>query len=249
VRLDQALAARFPQLSRRAARALIAEHRVLVNQRPVSVASREVGDGDRIAIVAAVPSIGILKITDAFVAVNKPSGIPTQPSRDRRQRSLEELVQVQLKQQRMPAQIFVVHRLDTGTSGVVVFARSRHAAATLSELFASRQVRKVYLARVEGFINHPITIDSTIVGKEAMTIVKPAAGGLIEAEIRTGRTHQIRIHLALIGHPVAGDRRYGGPAASRLMLHAWKLEHDELGSIEAPPPDDLIRSATPWKPT
>lgn len=248
MRLDQAVAARFPELSRRQARALIAEHRVLVNERPVSVASREVRDSDRIALIAAVPAIEILKITDGFVAVNKPGGIPTQPSRDRRQPSLEELVAVQLKQQRMPAQIFPVHRLDMGTSGAVVFARTRDAAATLSGLFASRRIRKIYLARIEGTIDHEITIDSPIGGKEAMTIVRPAAGGLVEAEIHTGRTHQIRIHLASAGHPVAGDRRYGGPKAPRLMLHAWKLVGDVLGSIEAPPPDDLIRSPAPWNP-
>jgi 23S rRNA pseudouridine1911/1915/1917 synthase len=240
MRLDQAVAARFPRFSRRQARALIAEHRVLVNERPVSVASREVRDGDRIALIAEVPRIEILKITDGFVAVNKPAGIPTQPSRDRRQRSLEELVAVQLKQQRVSSQIFVVHRLDTGTSGAVVFARTRDAAASLSGLFASRQVRKIYLARVEGTINHEITVDSPIGGKEALTIVRPAVGGLVEAEIQTGRTHQIRVHLASIGHPVVGDRRYGGSKASRLMLHAWKLAADVIGAIEALPPHDLV---------
>lgn len=248
MRLDQAVAARFPHLSRRQARALIAEHRVLVNERPVSVASREVRDSDRIALIAAVPSIEILRLTEGFVAVNKPAGIPTQPARDRKRPSLQELVAAQLKQQRMPAQIFVVHRLDTGTSGAVVFARTRDAAATLSGVFASRQIRKTYLARVDGTIEHPITIDSPIAGKEALTLVRPSAGGLVEVEIQTGRTHQIRIHLASIGHPVVGDRRYGGPKGPRLMLHAWKLDGDVLGSIEAPPPDDLIRSPVAWNP-
>ena len=81
-----------------------------------------------------------------------------------------------------------------------------------------------------------ITIDSPIEGKEAITIVRPRGGSVVEAEILTGRTHQIRIHLASVGHAVAGDRRYGGPPAARLMLHAWKLEHEELGTIVAPPP-------------
>jgi 23S rRNA-/tRNA-specific pseudouridylate synthase len=61
----------------------------------------------------------------------------------------------------------------------------------------------------------------------------------VEVEIKTGRTHQIRIHLASIGHPVAGDRRYDGPPAPRLMLHAWKLEHELIGTVEAPPPAAL----------
>jgi 23S rRNA pseudouridine1911/1915/1917 synthase len=243
MRLDQAIAARFPDISRRQARALIAQHRVLVNERPVSIASRDVNDPDRIAIIEHAPEIEILKLTDGFVAVNKPAGVPTQPTRDRTHRSLEELLRVRFQS------IYLVHRLDTGTSGVVIFARTRASAAILSGLFAGRELRKTYLARVEGTIDRSITIASPIGGKEAVTIVMPRADGLVEAEIRTGRTHQIRIHLASTGHPVVGDRRYGGPQAARLMLHAWKLQHETFGNLEAPPPDDLIRSAAPWKTT
>jgi 23S rRNA-/tRNA-specific pseudouridylate synthase len=242
MRLDQAIAARNPEISRRKARDLIAERRILVNERPVSIASREVTEGDRIAIIDTLPQLEILKVTDAFIAVNKPAGMPTQPTRDRKQRSLEELLRAQYRS------IFLVHRLDTGTSGVVVFARTREAAAELSLLFAGRSIRKIYLARIEGAIESQITIDTPIGGKDALTIVRPLRDGLIEAEIRTGRTHQIRVHLESIGHPVLGDRRYGGKSASRLMLHAWKLEHETIGTIEAPPPVDLIPSAAPWKP-
>jgi 23S rRNA pseudouridine1911/1915/1917 synthase len=242
MRLDQAIAARNPEISRRKARELISERRVLVNERPVSIASREVRESDRIAIIDALPQFEILKTTDAFIAVNKPAGMPTQPARDRKQPSLEELLRVQFRS------IFLVHRLDTGTSGAVVFARTRESAASLSELFAGRLMRKIYLARIEGSMEAETTIDSPIGGKDALTIVRPLSKGLVEAEIRTGRTHQIRIHLASIGHPVVGDRRYGGKSARRLMLHAWKLEHETIGAIEAPPPDDLIPSGSPWKP-
>jgi 23S rRNA-/tRNA-specific pseudouridylate synthase len=86
-----------------------------------------------------------------------------------------------------------------------------------------------------------ITIDSPIDGKEAITIVRPRGENVVEAEILTGRTHQIRIHLASIGCPIRGDRRYGGAPAARLMLHAWKLEHEDLGTIEAPLPYDFPR--------
>jgi len=236
MRLDRAIAARFPDVSRRQARQLLTEHRILVNDRPVSIASREIDDSDRISIAGEEQSIEILAMTDAFVAVNKPSGIPTQPARDRVQRSLEELVGLQLKRRRLPSTVYVVHRLDTGTSGVVVFARSRDAAATLSELFASHAIRKTYLARVEGVVDAPATIDSPVGGKPARTMIRPRSDGWIEAEPESGRMHQIRIHLASIGHPVVGDQRYGGSKAPRLMLHAWKLEHEMLGTIEAPLP-------------
>ncbi len=234
MRLDQAVAARFPHVSRRQARALIADRRVLVNERLVAIASREVRENDRVAVVDETAEVQILKLTDSFVAVNKPAGMPTQPTRDRKQRSLEELLRVQFKS------IYLVHRLDTGTSGVVVFARTRDAAASLSRLFSGREIRKTYLARVTGTIDSAVTIDAPVGGKEALTTIRPRSAGLVEAEIYTGRTHQIRIHLASIGHPVIGDRRYGGPKAPRLMLHAWKLEHDALGTLEAPIPDDLM---------
>ena len=229
MRLDQALAARY-DLSRRKARELIAAGRVLVNQRSVRVASREVADDDELRVGEEVPRIALLAIADDWLAVDKPAGVPTQPPRDRAAISLEEILRIEYRE------IYLVHRLDTPTSGAVVFARNRAAAARLSALFASRAIRKTYLAVVAGEIDDEITIDSPIEGKEAITIVRPRGGSVVEAEILTGRTHQIRIHLASVGHAVAGDRRYGGPPAARLMLHAWKLEHEELGTIVAPPP-------------
>jgi len=229
MRLDQALAQRL-DLSRRKARELIAAGRVLVNQRSVRVASREVADDDELRVAEELPRIALLAIADDWIAVDKPAGVPTQPPRDRAAISLEEILRIEYRE------IYLVHRLDTPTSGAVVFARNRAAAARLSALFASRAIRKTYLAVIAGEIDDEITIDSPIDGKDAITILRPRGGSLVEAEILTGRTHQIRIHLASIGHAVAGDRRYGGPPAGRLMLHAWKLEHDELGAIEAPPP-------------
>lgn len=229
MRLDQAIAARFPQYSRRKARELIAAKCVLVNERVVGVASREVADGDRIAVVEAAPELEIIRETPDWVAVNKPAGMPTQPARDRAVRSLEELLRLRYRE------IYLVHRIDTPTSGVVLFARTRAAAASLSRLFAEGEMTKIYLARVVPPIVNELTIDAPIEGKEALTIVRPA-GDAVEVEIKTGRTHQIRIHLSGIGHPVAGDRRYGGLDAPRLMLHAWKLSHPQLGELVAPPP-------------
>jgi 23S rRNA-/tRNA-specific pseudouridylate synthase len=232
VRLDQAIARRF-DLSRRKARELLAAGRILVNHRRVSIASREVTGGDHIAI-AGEQKADVLRATGDWIAVNKPAGLPTQPARDRKQLSLEDILRAQYKR------IWLVHRLDTAASGVIVFARSSEAAARLSRLFASREVRKTYIARVDPPIGTEMRIDTSIEGKDAITIVRPRERGLVEVEIETGRTHQIRRHLASAGHPIAGDRRYGSTAnASRLMLHAWRIEHDELGLIEAPVPADF----------
>jgi len=226
MRLDQAIAARFPNISRRKARELIAARKVLVNERSVSIASRHVADADRIAVVDDAPQLEIIRATDDWIAVNKPAGMPAQATRDRKERSLEELLRAQYKA------IYVVHRLDTPTSGVILFARSSEEAARLSELFASGAIRKTYLARTSPPLTGDVVIESPIDGKTAKTIAH--ANG--EVIIETGRTHQIRVHLASIGHPVAGDRRYGGGPAPRLMLHAWKLEHESFGVLEAPPP-------------
>jgi len=233
MRLDQAVAARFPDLSRRKARELIAAGRVLVNQRPVRVASRFVADSDQLAVAGDLPSIEILASGDDWLAVNKPAGVPVQPTRDRATLSLEEMLRVEHRE------IFLVHRLDTPTSGVVLFARTGDAAARFSGLFASGAIRKTYLAVVGGTIDDETAIDTPIDGKKALTVVRPRAGSLVEVEIKTGRTHQIRIHLASINHAVAGDRRYNGPPAPRLMLHAWKLQHESIGEIEAPIPREL----------
>jgi 23S rRNA pseudouridine1911/1915/1917 synthase len=231
MRLDQAVAARFPEISRRKARQLIAAGRVLVNQRRVSVASREIGDRDHVAVAAEVPHVPLLALHEEWIAVNKPPGMPSQPERDRARLSLEEILRIEYKN------IWLVHRLDTPTSGVVVFARSRAAAATLSRLFADGEIEKTYLARVTPPMLEAAVIDTPIHGKDAITEVD--AGDPATIRIRTGRTHQIRIHLASIGHPVDGDRRYGGAPAPRLMLHAWKLRHEYLGEIVAPAPAEL----------
>ena len=235
MRLDQAIAARYPEISRRKARELIAARRVLVNERAVSIASREVDANDRIAVVDDMPELSIIRESEDWIAVDKPAGMPTQPARDRKQRSLEELLRLRFRE------IWLVHRLDTPTSGVVLFARTAVAAARLSALFANGEIRKTYLAILEGEIGEERVVDTPVQGKNARTTFRPLRiddnTTLAEAIIETGRTHQIRIHAASIGHPVVGDRRYGsGGRAARLMLHAWKLEHASFGTLDAPPP-------------
>jgi RluA family pseudouridine synthase len=235
LRLDQAIAKRFPELSRRKARELIAGGRVLVNQRRVAIASREVADSDELAVLGTTPHVPLISRTDDWLAVDKPAGMPTQPPRDRAEPSLEEILRAEYRT------IYLVHRLDTPTSGVVLFARTREAAASLSHLFATGEMHKTYVAIVDPPITEERVIDTPIDGKDAVTTVRPVKGRLVDVEIKTGRTHQIRRHLASIGHPVAGDRRYGpGAKASRLMLHAWRLEHASIGRLEAPIPDGFV---------
>lgn len=245
MRLDQAIAVRYPDISRRKARELIAARRVLVNERAVSIASRHVGPDDRIAVVDEVPEITIISQSDDWIAVGKAAGMPTQPARDRVQRSLEELLRLRFRE------IWLVHRLDTPTSGVVLFARSQEEAARLSALFAAGEIRKTYLAVLDGELGEERSVDTLVQCRSARTVFRPLRSDgvttLAEVSIESGRTHQIRIHAASIGHPVAGDRRYGsGARAKRLMLHAWKLEHPSFGMLESPPPTSFsFASPTP----
>ena len=239
MRLDQAIAARYPDISRRKARELLSQKRVFVNDRPVAVASREVSERDRITIAEELPALTVIRETNEWVAIDKPPGLSTSPARDRKRRSLEELLRLRY------GAVFVVHRIDTQTSGVVVFAKTRGAAADLSALFAAREISKTYLAVAEGTIDRELEIESPIGGKDAHTLVRPVrqldGSTLVEAEILTGRMHQIRVHLRSIERPVVGDRRYGSTApAPRMLLHAWKLAHRYFGeTLIAPIPPDF----------
>jgi tRNA pseudouridine65 synthase len=167
------------------------------------------------------------------------------------------------------ARVYPVHRLDRGTSGVLVFARTKEAAATLSEGFESRQVDKRYLALVRGTppesgtIDHPLPKSGDGPRVPAVTRFSLVARSsvdrcsLILAIPETGRGHQIRRHLRHIGHPLVGDVNYGSGEINRhyraahdlrrlaLHAHAIAFDHPVSGTrvaITAPMPDDLGRA-------
>jgi 23S rRNA pseudouridine1911/1915/1917 synthase len=139
----------------------------------------------------------------------------------------------------------IVHRLDKDTSGVLLVARNDAAHRNLAAQFAARTVEKLYLALVEGAvradsgrITKPIARDPVRrtrmtarvkagTGRTALTeyrVLERFAGfTFLEVRLGTGRTHQIRVHMADLGHPVAGDRLYGARAAERMFLHAWRI--------------------------
>ncbi len=166
----------------------------------------------------------------------------------------------------------IVHRLDKDTSGVMVVARTQEALRSLSMQFKNRIVQKKYIALVSGIIKKGSgTIEAglgrhvkerkkisthTHKAREAVTLYKVKERfknvTLVEVEIKTGRTHQIRVHMAYIGHPVLGDRVYGGSKATKIddsiiprqMLHAesLSLQHPDTGhpmTFTAPPPQDM----------
>ena len=155
----------------------------------------------------------------------------------------------QLEQREPAAPLFVVHRLDMLTSGVLVFARTAAANQKLAALFKCHDLIRRYDAFVCGRWTETTTIATPVSGKPAITHVRPISvhGRVtrLECQLETGRTHQIRKHLTSRGHPVAGDPAYGGfGAAPRLALHARQLSfHHPLTNrplnFEAELPNDL----------
>jgi 23S rRNA pseudouridine1911/1915/1917 synthase len=165
----------------------------------------------------------------------------------------------------------LVHRLDNDTSGVLVFARTRPSYVAWRTAFMQGQVKRTYLAIVVGHIQGTLVLDWPIAHhaknkkkmvvvrdkvafrshpKDALTEVKPLATGqgatLVEVQIKGGRRHQIRVHLAAAGFPLLGDQLYGGPKAHHLKgqaLHAYKLQSALAPLFLATPPPEFVIEA------
>jgi RluA family pseudouridine synthase len=204
-------------------------------------------------------TLQILYEDTALIFVDKPSGLVVQ----RRMSEPDEPCLHDLVQQHTsPA--FLLQRLDRGTSGVIFFSKLAAANARITRQFQRKRIRKTYLAICDGELAERRTIDAPIArvgaitfavrdhGQRAVTHVEPIApspaGSLVAIVLETGRTHQIRVHLSAIGHPVAGDWLYGTPSAARPMLHAAALamRHPLTGQplrVEAPAPDDFREEA------
>ncbi|MBN1826459.1 MAG: RluA family pseudouridine synthase [Candidatus Eisenbacteria bacterium] len=279
-RIDVLLRERFPGVGRARWKEEIAAGRVLRNDRPVR--KGEIArEGDRIFLVPpdAVPSIApdpegpltVLYEDEASLVVEKEAGLPTLPRNGRDRGALACRVAARYPETATvgrPLEAGLVHRLDTGTSGLLVAARTETAYVLLRDQWRARRVRKEYLALAEGRIVRPFTADAPIGhhpgsarrmiagagGRAAETRFEPlyAASGrtLLWAELREGRRHQIRVHLAAAGHPVAGDPLYGSGGGGRMMLHAARVrfispagDGVSVNAISDPPADFRERLA------
>jgi tRNA pseudouridine65 synthase len=212
-----------------------------------------------------VSDIQILYQDETMIAVCKPSGMVVHRGWAKDSVTLYDVVRDEL----VGRPVFAVHRLDRGTSGVMLFAQDAETARLIQEQIESGRVEKRYLALVRGpmldryFVNHPVRQPDVDRRVPARTGFRPLAHSdrwtLVEASPITGRSHQIRLHLAHLSHPIVGDVRYGKGAINRMFreqyglnrmaLHARRLtiRHPHSGEpicFEAALPDDLSQPLT-----
>ena len=241
--------------------------------------SHRLRGGERIRVDVAGPEapraepggVPVRYQDDHLLVVAKPAGMVTHPTAARRGGTLVNRLlgmDVPLSSVGGPDRPGIVHRLDAGTSGLMVVAKDDRTHRALSKRLEARRVERRYLALVRGEVaDASFTVDAPVArmggrmavrrpsGRQAETSFEVAERlegvTLLEARPRTGRTHQIRVHLAAIGHPILGDRSYGGGGddARRLgldrpFLHAFRLSFDhpvtgEPVDLEEPLPEDL----------
>ena len=282
-RLDRVLAL-STGLSRQAVNALIDAGVVRVGRRAIDSRSRKVHTGDRVTVVGGIPrvepvtpaadpavEVPVVWADEAVIVVDKPAGLVVHPGAGHAGGTLVHglLAKFPDLNQLGGDRPGIVHRLDKGTSGLLVVARTQVSFGVLTKQMAQRRVTRTYVALVvgtvdsdSGLIDAPLArsdVDPTAIrvqagGRPARTtysveqrFVAQPATTLLRCGLETGRTHQIRVHLSSIGHPVVGDRRYGGPAwpgLGRPFLHAAHLAFDhpttgELVEFSSPLSHDL----------
>jgi 23S rRNA pseudouridine1911/1915/1917 synthase len=275
-RLDLFLQAKMAGYSRARLQSWIKDGLVTVNG-AVAKPSALLRGGEEIAVspadlppLKAEPEdapIEILYEDSSVIALNKPAGLVVHAGAGAHSGTLvNRLVHhfATLSQVGGDLRPGIVHRLDRGTSGVLLVARTDAAHRALAAQFADRTTEKTYLALVEGRVHSdsgritkPITRDPAHRtrmtarldhGRDALTDYRVLRRfenfTYLEVRIGTGRTHQIRAHLASIRHPVAGDKLYGAQPAERIFLHAWRIRFDspatgERVTVEAPLPKEL----------
>ncbi|MDG2304889.1 MAG: RluA family pseudouridine synthase [Candidatus Binatia bacterium] len=270
LRLDQLIAKHVPGLSRRKARLLIELGGAFVDCARVKVLGRKLWPGQKIEVhlggaigrvspglgAAALqrdgeglPHHGIVHEDAHVVVVDKPSGLLTTPMPESDRNNLLDLLE---RRTEPPTRAWPVNRLDTETSGLLVFGKTELATRALSERFRTHDVDRQYLAVVHGAVPASLRrIEEPIDGQPAaseVAVLQPAAGAtVVRVRTETGRTHQVRIHMAGAGHSVCGDRRYGERGAlepPRMALHATRLgfvhpENGERMVFESRWPADL----------
>jgi 23S rRNA pseudouridine1911/1915/1917 synthase len=263
---------KIPKQSRHNVQRIIANHQVAVGGAPVSLFSYKLFPEDEVTI-SWTPiakherhDLPIIYEDNDIIAINKPSGLLSTPSDREKGRTAYRLLSDYVSQKNPNARIFVVHRLDEDTSGVLVFAKTFETREALQNNWGDIVSNRGYYAIVEGMdipdegtLKDYLAQDSTFTvyvcrnpskGKLAITKYKKISAkngySLLDVHLETGRKNQIRVQLGNIGHYVIGDDRYGEPSdpLKRLGLHAYELDFvnpltKKEYKLNAPMPEDF----------
>jgi 23S rRNA pseudouridine1911/1915/1917 synthase len=271
MRLDDGAKVLFPSLSKGDIRRIIDWGGCTVAGSMVRVASRTLRQGDELCLGILEPerrnelaytSADMLYEDREYLAVNKKAGFNSQRTPYQLKGTVEYAVDTYLKSQGVKEPARVIHRLDSGTSGVMFFPKSKLAATYVSAMLKDGKVEKRYWALVVGSPDKdewPVDACMARMGKfrygvassgmESHTLFRVLVRGtgtaLVEARPLTGRTHQIRVHLSHCGLPVIGDQAYGGLPAMRMMLHCRSMSFRANDGREvaamAPVDNDFVR--------
>lgn len=239
--------------------------------RPGDVISARVGYAESPGLEARPLPLVVRYEDDHLLVVDKPAGLLVHPVGGEEETTLAHGVAHHLEQAGVRTRVRPVHRLDRDTSGLVLFARSAYAHQALDRQLREGGVRRIYLALVEGTPDPPQQVIDLPIGRHPhdtnlrsvtpegspavtrfRTLRRTGEISLLEVELETGRTHQIRVHLAHLGHPLLGDVCYGGRRGppGRQALHAARLslEHPITGEpleVHSPLPPELERLTPP----
>lgn len=204
-------------------------------------------------LARATPELDILFEDTWIVCINKAPGLAVHRTEDPEEANLVDIGESFLQRRDGVSRLRPVNRLDKGTSGAVIMAKSAVAAGMFGKMVQDEGLGKLYLAMVDGKVAKEGTIDAPLDGKESQTrylrLFRGGAGSLVAVYPITGRMHQIRQHFTMIGHPILGDKRYGGralPGFTGHVLHSFstRLIHpatEEPVEIPAPLPAPLFR--------
>jgi 23S rRNA pseudouridine1911/1915/1917 synthase len=289
IRVDRVLSM-LTGLSRSETHAILSGGGVTVDDRVVVKASTTLQEGQHLVAVLPAPESGFVEPDasvavdvvlddDDFAVVNKASGQVVHPGAGQRHGTLvagllalyPQIQELAVEGLCDPLRPGIVHRLDKGTSGVLVVAKTPEGYLNLTHQLAERVMERTYLGMVEGHVAEDRGVVDAPIGRSTRTptlmavradgraartgyevlarIAKPHAMTLLRLQLDTGRTHQIRVHLATIGHPVVNDPRYGHRRDKRLgeerfFLHSTTLafahpRSDEWITVSVPLPEDL----------